>query len=274
MTYGGRSWSIYKASDMEQVYDSGNDFERVMGTYMPWAFNSDSADNFCLELSSNTTDTAVASLESDTLISADALDDLIAAAIEDTGRLESLYIGSAPEVTEPEYPSMALTATPNDTADVRSTSRGPEPESVAVGNVGDRRVVFVSLERGGAIFVYDASDPLSPVWQSAYYPGSISSLSFMQSPNRLCITGAHGKTWAELYNNKELVDIDPEGLVFVSAEDSPIGDPLLIVSGAVSGTVSIHAIRIGKVNADCEKEAEVIDDGKTTLVVSTQTDGC
>ena len=96
----------------------------------------------------------------------------------------------------------------------------------------------------------------------------------MQSPNHLCIVGAHGKTWAEHYNNKELVDIDPEGLVFVSAEDSPIRDPLLIVSGAVSGTVSIHAVRTAKVDANCEKEAEVVDDGKTTLVISTRTDGC
>ena len=177
MTYGGRSWSIYKASNMEQVYDSGNDFERVMGTFMPWAFNADAVDSFCLEPSADTADTAEASLESNTLIDADVLDELITAAIEERERPESLSIGSAPEVDGLELPSMALTAIPNDTADVRSTSRGPEPEAVAVGNLADRRVVCVSLERGGAIFVYDASDPLSPVWQSTYYPGSISCVS-------------------------------------------------------------------------------------------------
>lgn len=38
--YGGRSFSIWDADTMEQVYDSGSDFEKVTGNLYPEAFNS------------------------------------------------------------------------------------------------------------------------------------------------------------------------------------------------------------------------------------------
>jgi DNA-binding beta-propeller fold protein YncE len=38
--YGGRSFSIWDATTMEQVYDSGSDFEKVTGDLYPDAFNS------------------------------------------------------------------------------------------------------------------------------------------------------------------------------------------------------------------------------------------
>lgn len=49
VAYGGRSWSIFKSSDMSLVYDSGNDLEKVMAEYFPWTFNSDNPDDFCTE---------------------------------------------------------------------------------------------------------------------------------------------------------------------------------------------------------------------------------
>lgn len=47
--FGGRSWSIFKASDMSLVYDSGNDLERVMAGFFPWTFNTDKPEGFCAE---------------------------------------------------------------------------------------------------------------------------------------------------------------------------------------------------------------------------------
>ncbi|MEH7748509.1 choice-of-anchor I family protein [Neobacillus drentensis] len=38
--YGGRSFSIWDADTMEQVYDSGSDFEKITGKLFPDAFNS------------------------------------------------------------------------------------------------------------------------------------------------------------------------------------------------------------------------------------------
>lgn len=69
-----------------------------------------------------------------------------------------------------------------------------------------RRILIASVEKGGVIFVYDISNPAAPIWQSAIHPG------------------AHGLTWAELFNSKSIVDLDPEGLVFIKDEDSPIGE--------------------------------------------------
>ena len=38
-------------------------------------------------------------------------------------------------------------------------------------------------------------------------------------------------------------DLGPEGLTFVSAADSPSGEPLLIVANEVSGTTRIYTVR-------------------------------
>ena len=51
-------------------------------------------------------------------------------------------------------------------------------------------------------------------------------------------------------------DLGPEGLVFVSAADSPNGKPLLLLANEISGTLSIYQINricdgAGDVNADC-----------------------
>ena len=40
-TYGGRSFSIWRASDMEQVYDSGSDVEEKTSELRKQLFNTD-----------------------------------------------------------------------------------------------------------------------------------------------------------------------------------------------------------------------------------------
>jgi len=99
--------------------------------------------------------------------------------------------------------------------DNRSDNKGPEPEGVAVGKVGGRTYAFVGLERIGGVMAYDVSDPSSP--------------SFAAYANTRTL-GAPGG------------DLGPEGVTFVSEEDSPNGTPLVLVGNEVSRTVAIFQV--------------------------------
>jgi YVTN family beta-propeller protein len=94
-----------------------------------------------------------------------------------------------------------------DTSDTRSDDKGPEPEGVVLGKIGDRTFAFVGLERVGGVMVYDVTNPFRPL--------------FIE------------------YNNTSPDDIAPEGLTFIPADSSPNGKPLLVVTNEVSRTTSI-----------------------------------
>ncbi len=89
-TLGARSFAIFKADTMESVFDSGDDFEKIIAQRYPNNFNAD-----------------------------------------------------------------------NDGTDIdkRSTKKGPEPESVTVGKVGDRLYAFTAIERMGGVMTYDITNP-------------------------------------------------------------------------------------------------------------------
>jgi hypothetical protein len=97
----------------------------------------------------------------------------------------------------------------------RLDNKGPEPESVVVGQVNQKTYAFVALERSSAILMYDLTNPAVP--------------KFVQ--------------W--LQNTTDLTngDISPEGLSFVPASQSPTGQALLIAGHEVSGTVSVWEIK-------------------------------
>ena len=91
--------------------------------------------------------------------------------------------------------------------DTRSDNKGPEPEGLTVGRVGDRMLAFVGLERGGGgVMVYDVTNPLS-----------VSFVQYLRRPG----------------------DVSPEGLTFVNGADSPNAKSLLVVTNEVSNTVSV-----------------------------------
>jgi len=96
--------------------------------------------------------------------------------------------------------------------DGRSGNKGVEPEALAVGELKDRTYAFVGLERQNAIVVYDISTP-----EKAKFVKYI-------------ITEKDG-------------DISPEGMKFVSKENSPTGSALLFVSYEMSGSTSIYEIK-------------------------------
>jgi alkaline phosphatase/2',3'-cyclic-nucleotide 2'-phosphodiesterase (5'-nucleotidase family) len=91
--------------------------------------------------------------------------------------------------------------------DTRSDNKGPEPEGVTIGVVDGKTLAFVTLERGGGgVMVYDVTNP--------------AAVSFVQYL-------------------RHAGDESPEGVLFVSAADSPTGRDMLLVSNEVSNTVSI-----------------------------------
>lgn len=113
-------------------------------------------------------------------------------------------------------PNVAFNAShDNNTADGRSTSKGPEPEGVVVARFGARHFAFIGLERVGGVMVYDIT-----------IPGAPSQVTYLNTR-----TGSTG-------------DRGPEGLSFIPAEQSPNGQPLLIVGHEVSGTTTVMQINL------------------------------
>lgn len=94
--------------------------------------------------------------------------------------------------------------------DSRSEDKGLEPENVAVGMVGKKRYVFVGMERSSGIAVFD-----------------MTNLDFPRLE--------------DFYMNPK--DRGPEGLLFISADKSPIaGQALLVVGYEYSKTLTVYAV--------------------------------
>ena len=123
---------------------------------------------------------------------------------------------------------------PNDNAvmDDRSGKKGPEAESVTFGEADGRTLAFIALERTGGIMEYDVTDPYAPAFLS--YTNTRDFTSTVEG--------------SEIYEDGELDkwvtggDVAPEGLAFISREESPSGLPLLLVASEVSGTVAAFIV--------------------------------
>ncbi|MCS5713005.1 choice-of-anchor I family protein [Herbiconiux sp. CPCC 205716] len=110
--------------------------------------------------------------------------------------------------------------------DSRSDDKGPEPEGLALGRVGDRDYAFIGLERVGGVMVYDITDPAGATFVTYVNNRDFSVADPSASPEALAASG----------------DLGPEGLAFVPASDSPTGAPLLLVGNEVSGTTTTFAV--------------------------------
>jgi hypothetical protein len=106
--------------------------------------------------------------------------------------------------------------------DNRSDNKGPEPEAVAVGEVNGRMYAFVGLERVGGIMIFDVSTPSAPVFED-----------YVNNRDFLAPVFVDGEL------NAEVGDLGIEGLIFVPADRSPTGLPLVITASEISGTTSV-----------------------------------
>ena len=106
--------------------------------------------------------------------------------------------------------------------DDRSHKRGPEPEGITVGQVGDRTLAFIALERASVIAVYDVTDPRQPALLDM-------------------VSGRESSQSKSDVQNKQ--DLGPETMAFIPASRSPTGKPLLLVAFEVSGTTRLFEVR-------------------------------
>lgn len=110
--------------------------------------------------------------------------------------------------------------------DSRSQKKGPEPETVVVGQVDGKSYAFVGLERIGGIMVYDISDPAN-----ASFVNYINTRDFTEDLDQI------GEGLSHLTG-----DVAPEGMYFIGADVSPSGTPILLSAFEVSGTVAAYAV--------------------------------
>lgn len=113
----------------------------------------------------------------------------------------------------------------NGSFDTRSDDKGPEPEAVTVANVCGHWYAFIGLERVGGIFVYDITNPSAPVYVN-YINSRDFSVAVANNPASLAA----------------VVELGPEGILYVDANDSPNGLPLLIMSNEINGSVTIYQV--------------------------------
>ncbi|MEX2596284.1 MAG: choice-of-anchor I family protein [Salibacteraceae bacterium] len=109
----------------------------------------------------------------------------------------------------------------NDDFDSRSDAKGPEPEAIAVGVIGDKVYAFIGLERIGGVMMYDITDPAN-----AEHVTYINNRDFsVEDPT----TAAVG-------------DLGCEDVIMIDSAASPDGKFYLITSNEVSGTVSVFEL--------------------------------
>ncbi len=109
--------------------------------------------------------------------------------------------------------------------DDRSDDKGPEPEAIEIAVIEGRTYAFIGLERVGGIMVYNITTP--------------EASEFVQYIN------ARDFTVADVEEDLALVgDLGPESIKFVAAEDSPTGNPMLILGNEVSGTTSFFNVSV------------------------------
>ncbi|WP_198783283.1 choice-of-anchor I family protein [Shewanella putrefaciens] len=163
VSFGARSFSIWTA-DGQQVFDSGNDFERITAALLNGNFNNNNEEN---------------------------------------------------------------------KGDSRSDDKGPEPEALVLGKIGQKHYAFIGLERTSGFMIYDVTNPFN-----VQFVDYVVNRDFEADFTIDTETG-------EVKGDASLAgDLGPEGMKFVSADKSPNGQPLLIIGNEVSGTTSVYQIKV------------------------------
>jgi hypothetical protein len=109
--------------------------------------------------------------------------------------------------------------------DSRSDAKGPEPEGLAVGQIGAKTFAFIGLERMGGVLVYDITNPAAP-----------KRVDYLNTRTDWVLDPED--------NLAKVGDLGPEGLHFIAAKDSPNGRPLLLVGNEISGSTAVIQLNL------------------------------
>lgn len=139
-------------------------------------------------------------------------------------------------------------------AQSRADDKGVEPEGIAVGTTGNRRVAIVGLERMSALVFLDITDATNPTVISWEQMAPLETTAY-----------ADAKA------------ISPEGVLFIPAWKSPNGKPLVITSYELSGTLTVHQITETGATPEDETPAKAwtkrMTDGSTAKMYATYVAG-
>ena len=130
------------------------------------------------------------------------------------------------QITAERYPEFFNVSNDSLKKEKRSRSKGPEPEGLVLGTVGQKTYAFIGLERIGGIMVYDITQP-----ESSKHVGYFNNRRF-----DVPATLDNGTA------NPEAGDSGIEGLIFVPAEKSPTSTNLIVVGNETSGTTTVWEV--------------------------------
>lgn len=136
--------------------------------------------------------------------------------VYDSGSFMAMY-------TADKYPDSFNASNDKNSFDNRSDNKGVEPEGVTVGQVGSQTIAFIGLERISSVMAFDVTDPTD-----VKFLGEVNTRTF--DDDKLA-AAKEGVLAADVDG-----DLGPEGLTFISADNSPSGKPLLLVGFEVSGS--------------------------------------
>jgi hypothetical protein len=97
----------------------------------------------------------------------------------------------------------------------RSRAKGPEPEGVAIAQIGTQTFAFISLERVGGVMVYNITNP-----------NNVTFVDYKNSRSTSAWAGDNG----------------PEGITYIKPENSPNGNAYILVANEISGTITTFEV--------------------------------
>ena len=126
----------------------------------------------------------------------------------------------------------------------RSSSKGPEPEGVAVATIAGNIYAFVSMERIGGLMMFNINNPAAPQF-----------VQYVNNRGVATLTGDRG----------------PEGIIYIKQQDSPSGKALIVLGNEVSSTISVYEIACPASTATIVSVGATTACSGSTIAINTST---